>query len=170
MLDPVEDQAGPRELQGVKSGMEGGWVGWADGLTVQGEMLERSHAERHGESSGFEWCRVESRRARITQSRSHAACVCPLPVASCPLPGVGCPVNLLPLLPVRVVTDSSRPEQTNADPRQVDLSCGTTNALLSVSEPEKCEYRFKVTSPALCYPVEEAGGASSGAAGVKAEL
>jgi hypothetical protein len=60
MLDPVEDQAGPRELQGVKSGMEGGWVGWADGLTVQGEMLERSHAERHGESSGFEWCRVES--------------------------------------------------------------------------------------------------------------
>ncbi|GFZ44630.1 Alpha-glucosidase 2 subunit beta [Saitozyma sp. JCM 24511] len=51
----------------------------------------------------------------------------------------------------------------------VDLSCGTTNALLSVSEPEKCEYRFKVTSPALCYPVEEGGGAA-GAAGVKAEL
>ncbi|OXH18910.1 protein kinase C substrate 80K-H [Cryptococcus neoformans A1-35-8] len=34
----------------------------------------------------------------------------------------------------------------------VDLSCGTSNALISVSEPEKCEYRFKVTSPALCWP------------------
>lgn len=42
---------------------------------------------------------------------------------------------------------------------QVDLSCGTTNALLSVIEPEKCEYLFKVTTPAVCYPTrEEVGG------------
>ena len=33
------------------------------------------------------------------------------------------------------------------------MSCGTENALLSVSEPEKCEYAFKVTSPALCLPL-----------------
>lgn len=45
-------------------------------------------------------------------------------------------------------------------PLQVDLSCGTTNALLSVIEPEKCEYLFKVTTPALCYPPKlEEGGA-----------
>lgn len=36
----------------------------------------------------------------------------------------------------------------------VELSCGTTNAILSVTEPEKCEYKFKVTTPALCWPLE----------------
>ncbi|KAL7424783.1 hypothetical protein Q5752_000467 [Cryptotrichosporon argae] len=36
----------------------------------------------------------------------------------------------------------------------LDLSCGTTNALLSVAEPEKCEYRFKATTPALCWPLD----------------
>lgn len=41
---------------------------------------------------------------------------------------------------------------------QVELSCGTTNALLSVSEPEKCEYKFKMTSPALCYPLDKPTG------------
>ncbi|WVQ94203.1 hypothetical protein IAU59_001281 [Kwoniella sp. CBS 9459] len=37
----------------------------------------------------------------------------------------------------------------------VDITCGTKNELLSIAEPEKCEYRFKVTSPALCWPDEE---------------
>ncbi len=37
----------------------------------------------------------------------------------------------------------------------VDLSCGTTNALIQVSEPEKCEYRFKVTTPAMCWPLDD---------------
>ncbi|KAK4686760.1 protein kinase C substrate 80K-H, partial [Tremellales sp. Uapishka_1] len=40
----------------------------------------------------------------------------------------------------------------------VDITCGTTNAILSISEPEKCEYFFKATSPALCWPIEEEGG------------
>ncbi|WWC57645.1 uncharacterized protein I303_100177 [Kwoniella dejecticola CBS 10117] len=43
---------------------------------------------------------------------------------------------------------------------QVDLSCGKENALLSISEPEKCEYQFKVTTPALCWP--EGEGESEG--------
>lgn len=45
---------------------------------------------------------------------------------------------------------------------KVDLSCGTSNELLHVSEPEKCEYYFKATSPALCWPIspEDAHGAS----------
>ncbi|KDQ06993.1 hypothetical protein BOTBODRAFT_167442 [Botryobasidium botryosum FD-172 SS1] len=33
----------------------------------------------------------------------------------------------------------------------LDLSCGTENALLSISEPEKCEYSFVGTTPALCW-------------------
>ncbi|OSD01764.1 endoplasmic reticulum protein [Trametes coccinea BRFM310] len=38
----------------------------------------------------------------------------------------------------------------------LDMSCGTENAVLSVAEPEKCEYEFKVTSPALCLPLSAA--------------
>lgn len=34
------------------------------------------------------------------------------------------------------------------------VSCGVENALLSVAEPEKCEYQFKITSPAACLPLE----------------
>ncbi|KAJ9110673.1 hypothetical protein QFC19_001502 [Naganishia cerealis] len=34
----------------------------------------------------------------------------------------------------------------------VDLTCGTTNEITHISEPEKCEYRFQVTTPALCWP------------------
>jgi protein kinase C substrate 80K-H len=49
----------------------------------------------------------------------------------------------------------------------VELSCGTTNALLSISEPEKCEYRFKATSPALCWPLDVTSGTKEG---VKEEL
>ncbi|KAJ9094012.1 hypothetical protein QFC20_006992 [Naganishia adeliensis] len=37
----------------------------------------------------------------------------------------------------------------------VDLSCGTANEITHISEPEKCEYRFQVTSPALCWPLAE---------------
>lgn len=36
---------------------------------------------------------------------------------------------------------------------QLLMSCGTENAVLSVAEAEKCEYEFKVTSPALCLPL-----------------
>jgi protein kinase C substrate 80K-H len=50
----------------------------------------------------------------------------------------------------------------------VELSCGTTNALLSISEPEKCEYRFKATSPALCWPIDPS--VEEGKSGVKEEL
>lgn len=35
---------------------------------------------------------------------------------------------------------------------QLNLVCGTSNALVSVIEPEKCEYLFTVTSPAVCFP------------------
>lgn len=47
----------------------------------------------------------------------------------------------------------------------VDIICGTTNALLTIAEPEKCEYFFKATSPALCWPLEAQENAS-----VKEEL
>ncbi|PCH41568.1 hypothetical protein WOLCODRAFT_24840 [Wolfiporia cocos MD-104 SS10] len=45
----------------------------------------------------------------------------------------------------------------NGPQRSVNLimSCGVDNVLLSVAEPEKCEYQFTVTSPALCLPLEE---------------
>ncbi|MBW0472288.1 hypothetical protein O181_012003 [Austropuccinia psidii MF-1] len=33
---------------------------------------------------------------------------------------------------------------------KLDLKCGTKNQLYSVMEPEKCEYWFKVTTPAVC--------------------
>ncbi|KAM0750382.1 hypothetical protein T439DRAFT_326351 [Meredithblackwellia eburnea MCA 4105] len=35
---------------------------------------------------------------------------------------------------------------------KIDLICAPTNALLSVIEPEKCEYLFTVQTPAVCYP------------------
>ncbi|KAM0791314.1 hypothetical protein ACM66B_005786 [Microbotryomycetes sp. NB124-2] len=38
---------------------------------------------------------------------------------------------------------------------KIDLVCGTSNALLSVAEPEKCIYLFKVSTPAICKVVEE---------------
>lgn len=34
---------------------------------------------------------------------------------------------------------------------QVKLICGTSNALVSVWEPEKCEYQFTVATPAVCF-------------------
>ncbi|GAA5935275.1 hypothetical protein JCM10213_003991 [Rhodosporidiobolus nylandii] len=40
---------------------------------------------------------------------------------------------------------------------KVDLVCGTSNALLSVIEPEKCEYLFKVSTPAVCFPQADDG-------------
>ena len=42
---------------------------------------------------------------------------------------------------------------------KVDWSCGTENAILTVSEPEKCEYLFTATTPALCLPLD---GSSQG--------
>lgn len=113
-----------------------------------------------------------SRNTHHTAAKRHDLRVpvsgarCPVPVARRPLPVVrSIYCRSFRSGPSRTIRYAIRP----ANSRQVDLSCGTTNALLSVSEPEKCEYRFKVTSPALCYPVEEGGGAA-GAAGVKAEL
>jgi len=37
---------------------------------------------------------------------------------------------------------------------QVALSCGLDNELLTVAEPEKCEYLITGTTPALCTPLE----------------
>jgi protein kinase C substrate 80K-H len=36
---------------------------------------------------------------------------------------------------------------------QVVFICGIENALLAVSEPEKCEYKVTGTTPALCRPL-----------------
>ncbi|KAG8767176.1 hypothetical protein FRC15_005878 [Serendipita sp. 397] len=53
----------------------------------------------------------------------------------------------------------------------VDLVCGTENALLSVSEPEKCEYRVTGTTPALCITTNNNGETSAkGNGGGKEEL
>lgn len=44
---------------------------------------------------------------------------------------------------------------------QFVMTCGTENAILTVSEPEKCEYDLTGTSPALCLPLDsttEGGG------------
>ncbi|KAG8888763.1 hypothetical protein FRB98_006891 [Tulasnella sp. 332] len=38
------------------------------------------------------------------------------------------------------------------------LSCGTENELLSISEPEKCEYHFVGRTPALCLPLDKEEG------------
>ncbi|KZT51372.1 hypothetical protein CALCODRAFT_137503 [Calocera cornea HHB12733] len=44
----------------------------------------------------------------------------------------------------------------NGPERSVELvlTCGTENALLSIAEPEKCEYIVEGTTPALCWPLE----------------
>ncbi|TXT10626.1 hypothetical protein VHUM_02131 [Vanrija humicola] len=54
-----------------------------------------------------------------------------------------------------------------------DMTCGTVNAITSVTEPEKCEYLFRGTTPALCLPLEAGAPASASqvaAAGSKDEL
>ena len=33
---------------------------------------------------------------------------------------------------------------------QVDITCGTENKVLSVTEPAKCEYNMAFTSPTAC--------------------
>jgi len=38
---------------------------------------------------------------------------------------------------------------------KLELTCGTENALLTVTELEKCEYVFTGTTPALCFPLED---------------
>lgn len=44
----------------------------------------------------------------------------------------------------------------NGPERSVKLvmSCGTTTEIVSVTEPEKCEYLFKLQTPAVC-PIPE---------------
>jgi Glucosidase II beta subunit-like protein len=37
----------------------------------------------------------------------------------------------------------------------VEFICGLENALLTVSEPEKCEYKVTGTTPALCRPLKD---------------
>lgn len=51
----------------------------------------------------------------------------------------------------------------------VDFECGLQNEILSVSEPEKCAYEFKATTPALCWPDAELG-AGDNKSKVKDEL
>lgn len=51
----------------------------------------------------------------------------------------------------------------------VDLSCGLTNEILSISEPEKCEYHFTATTPALCWPDAEAKAQAATLAGSDAD-
>jgi hypothetical protein len=66
-----------------------------------------------------------------------------------------------------LITAVSMTRGENITDDQVDITCGTTNALLSIMEPEKCEYHFKVTSPALCWPLDKD---ISGESQVKQEL
>ncbi|CEG84893.1 hypothetical protein RMATCC62417_18639 [Rhizopus microsporus] len=35
------------------------------------------------------------------------------------------------------------------------IDCGVKNEILEVSEPEKCEYLYRVTSPAVCQEIEQ---------------
>ncbi|KAJ9101143.1 hypothetical protein QFC21_003361 [Naganishia friedmannii] len=53
----------------------------------------------------------------------------------------------------------------------VDMTCGTSNEITHISEPEKCEYRFQVTTPALCWPdlqwEQQQPAAAAGQEGVK---
>ncbi len=54
--------------------------------------------------------------------------------------------------------DRSSATLTTAVPNiysQLELTCGTENALLTVTELEKCEYLFTGTTPALCFPLED---------------
>lgn len=39
---------------------------------------------------------------------------------------------------------------------QLHLSCGTENKILTIAEPEKCEYHLTAITPALCLPLEAA--------------
>ena len=62
----------------------------------------------------------------------------------------------------------------NGPERSVKLTmiCGTENKILSVSEPAKCEYVFKLQTPAVCPVIPEHDGdepaaVSEGENGVK---
>jgi len=35
------------------------------------------------------------------------------------------------------------------------MTCGTVNEIVSVAEPEKCEYVFKMQTPAACAVLED---------------
>ncbi|CAG8726591.1 14708_t:CDS:2, partial [Acaulospora colombiana] len=64
------------------------------------------------------------------------------------LPGIRTPL----LGHQNIILDKSINMELDAGtvPSEVDLVCGTENALLTVSEPEKCEYHVTGTTPALC--------------------
>jgi hypothetical protein len=38
---------------------------------------------------------------------------------------------------------------------EVDLECGNENKIVYVSEPEKCQYYFKMQTPAVCEDVKD---------------
>lgn len=40
---------------------------------------------------------------------------------------------------------------------QLEIECGTENALHSIVELEKCEYKITGTTPALCLPLDNGG-------------
>lgn len=37
------------------------------------------------------------------------------------------------------------------------MTCGTENKILAVSEPSKCEYLYKMETPAVCHDLSEDG-------------
>jgi len=50
----------------------------------------------------------------------------------------------------------------------VEMVCGIDNALLTISEPQKCEYKVTGTTPALCRPLKD-GDTPVGSPGVKVD-
>jgi protein kinase C substrate 80K-H len=64
------------------------------------------------------------------------------------------PLFLHPAMPTftHVRADSVHPVWLRL--RQLLLSCAKENELLSIVEAEKCEYVFRATTPALCWPEE----------------
>ncbi|KAG0256346.1 hypothetical protein BG011_004615 [Mortierella polycephala] len=51
---------------------------------------------------------------------------------------------------------------------RLEMTCGAKNEILSVTEPEKCEYHFKMQTPAVCpvLPDSESGNDGNGAGNV----
>ncbi|KAJ3113827.1 hypothetical protein HDU96_002869 [Phlyctochytrium bullatum] len=53
---------------------------------------------------------------------------------------------------------------------EVELECGTENKILTVTEPSKCEYAMRVTSPNACIAIDRAEKASKAASQEHSEL
>lgn len=64
-------------------------------------------------------------------------------------------LQVLPLPSDSLTSSTVHRAPSFASPAQVDLICGTTNALLNVAEPEKCTYLFQVSTPAVCIVKDE---------------